>query len=255
MAVRSSVSAAVEGFQDRIDGALDIDNWVTELQKTHEERAERMAESKTADETPIHPFRVCGAIERAIDNDAIVICDGGDALSFGRIAISTRSPRGYLDPGPLGCLGVGLPFAIGASLTEPDTDVICFTGDGSLGFNLADIETAVREQADIAVVVANNAGWNIERYDQVENYGQEIGTELSDVAFDEVASGLGAEGMSVSDPTKLDEAIERGRDGRSGRRGRGGRSRCGKSRRRERVGSCPGLSTARLLEPPGKGVP
>lgn len=207
--LRSSVSAAVAGLQDRLEEPLDIDGWVTELQESHERRASSMAENKTADDSPIHPYRVCGAIERAIDDDAIVICDGGDALSFGRIAIPTTNPRGYLDPGPLGCLGVGLPFAIGASLSKPDSDVVCFTGDGSLGFNLADIETAVREQADIAVVVANNAGWNIERYDQEENYGREMGAALSDVAFDEVAAGLGATGMSISDPTELDSAIER----------------------------------------------
>lgn len=206
-AIRSTVSSAVTGLRDRLDGAVGTQEWVEDLQKTHEQRVRRMAERKTADETPIHPYRVCGAIERAVDDDAIVICDGGDTLSFGRVAISTTNPRGYLDPGPLGCLGVGLPFSIGAALAKPDTDVVCFTGDGSLGFNLADIETAVREKANITVVVANNAAWNIERYDQLENYGREIGSELSDVAFDEVATGLGADGQSVSDSETLDETV------------------------------------------------
>lgn len=209
VSIRSSVSSAVIGLQERLDGPIGTREWVEELQKTHEERVARLAEQKTADETPIHPYRLCGAIERAIEDDAIVICDGGDALSFGRIAIPTTNPRGYLDPGPLGCLGVGLPFAIGASLARPETDVVCFTGDGALGFNLADIETAVREQANITVVVANNAAWNIERYDQLENYDRTIGSELSDIAFDEVATGLGADGISISDPTALDEAVKR----------------------------------------------
>lgn len=206
--VRGTVSSAVAGLRARLDGPVGTREWVRELRETHEERAARMAERKTADETPIHPYRVCGAVEQAIGDDAIVICDGGDALSFGRVALPATNPRGYLDPGPLGCLGVGLPFAIGASLARPDADVVCFTGDGSLGFNLADIETAVRHEVDLTVVVANNAGWNIERYDQRENYGREIGSELSDVAFDEVATGLGAEGRSVSDPAALNEVVE-----------------------------------------------
>lgn len=209
VSVRSSVSAAVAGLQDRLQGPVGTIEWVDDLQEGHESRATRMAEQKTGDETPIHPYRACGAIERAIDDDAIVICDGGDALSFGRIAIPTANPRGYLDPGPLGCLGVGLPFAIGASLARPGADIVCFTGDGSLGFNMADIETAVREHADITVVVANNAAWNIERYDQLENYGREIGSDLTDIAFDEVATAMGAEGISVSDPASLDDAVER----------------------------------------------
>jgi acetolactate synthase-1/2/3 large subunit len=208
VSIRGTVSSATVGLREKLNGPVGRDEWLNELQETHQERAARMSEQKTADNDPIHPYRVCGAIERAIGNDAIIICDGGDSLSFGRVAISATKPRGYLDPGPLGCLGVGLPFAIGASLAQPDADVVCFTGDGSLGFNIADIETAVREEADITIVVANNAAWNIERYDQVENYGREIGSELSDIAFDEVASGFGAEGETVSDPANLDETIE-----------------------------------------------
>lgn len=209
VSVRGSVSSVVPALRERLERPVGTTEWAEDLQSTHEKRVARLSEQKTANETPIHPYRVCGAIERAIDDDAVVVCDGGDALSFGRVAIPTSNPRGYLDPGPLGCLGVGLPFAIGASLAAPETDVVCFTGDGSLGFNLADIETAVREQADIAVVVANNAAWNIELYDQIENYGREVGSELSDVAFDEVANGLGATGLSVSDPTELDAVVER----------------------------------------------
>jgi len=208
VAVRGTVVSALLEIRERLDGPLGAREWAERLADTHEERVARMAKRKSAEETPIHPYRVCGAIERAIGEEAVVICDGGDALSFGRVAIPATGPRGYLDPGPLGCLGVGLPFAIGASLARPAADVVCFTGDGALGFNLADIETAVRVGANLTIVVANNAGWNIERYDQRENYGREIGSELSDVAFAEVATGLGADGHSVSDPAALDSTIE-----------------------------------------------
>lgn len=206
--IRGTVASAVTGLERVLDAPLRTDEWVESLRTAHEKQVAGLAERKASDAVPIHPYRLCGAIEGAIDDDAIVICDGGDALSFGRVAIPTSDPRGYLDPGPLGCLGVGLPFAIGASLARTDSQVVCFTGDGSLGFNLADIETAVREEANVTVVVANNAGWNIERYDQLENYGRELGSDLTDVAFAEVASGLGAEGMTVTDPDALDATVE-----------------------------------------------
>lgn len=208
VAVRGTVQAVVSALSERLASPVGTAAWTEDLQSTHAERASRMAERKTENAAPIHPYRVCGAIERAIDDDAIVICDGGDALSFGRIAIPTANPRGYLDPGPLGCLGVGVPFAIGASQTTPDTDVVCFTGDGALGFNAADLETAARQDANVTIVVANNGGWNIERYDQVENYDRVVGAEFGDVAYDEVASGFGVPGVSVSDPESLDETIE-----------------------------------------------
>lgn len=209
VAIAGTVSSAVTGLRERLREPVGDNGWVNGLQETHRQRAGRLSDEKYTDTEPIHPYRICGAIEHAVGEDAVVVCDGGDALSFGRVGISATHPRGYLDPGPLGCLGVGLPFAIGASLSRPEADVVCFTGDGSLGFNLSELGTAVREEANITIVVANNAAWNIERYDQIENYGREIGSELVDVAYDEVASGFGAEGIAVSDPSRLDGVIER----------------------------------------------
>lgn len=208
VAVKADVTSAVPGLSERVDGSLADPSWVESLQESHGQRAERMADHKRTDEEPLHPYRVCGAIENALDDDTVIICDGGDALSFGRIALPTSGPGRYLDPGPLGCLGVGIPFAISAALGQPEADVVCFTGDGSMGFNLADIETAVREDADVAIVVANNEAWNIERYDQVENYGREIGVRLNDVAYDEIAEAMGAEGIAVSGAADLDDAVQ-----------------------------------------------
>lgn len=207
VAVLGTVGSAVDGLADRVEGPLADADWVDRLQASHADRADRLAEQKRADEEPLHPYRVCGAIERAIGEDTVIVCDGGDALSFGRVALEASGPGRYLDPGPLGCLGVGVPFAISAALAAPGADVVTFTGDGSIGFNLADVETAVRENLDLTIVVANNDAWNIERYDQVENYGREVGVRLRDVAYDQVAEGLGATGMSVSGIDDLDETI------------------------------------------------
>lgn len=208
VAVKADVASAVPALERRIDGPLADTSWVESLQESHGQRVERMAERKRNDDEPLHPYRVCGAIESALGDDTVVICDGGDALSFGRVALPASGPGRYLDPGPLGCLGVGIPFAVGAALGRPDSDVVCFTGDGSMGFNLADIETAAREDADLAIVVANNEGWNIERYDQVENYGREIGVRLNDVDYDRIAEAMGAEGIAVSGADDVDEAVE-----------------------------------------------
>jgi acetolactate synthase-1/2/3 large subunit len=207
VAIRATVESTVPELEARLEGQVADPDWVAALQAAHAERAGRMAEQKAADEEPLHPYRLCGAIERALGADTVVVCDGGDALSFGRVALPSSGPGRYLDPGPLGCLGVGVPFAIAAALARPAAEVVCFTGDGSLGFNLADLETAAREDADIAVVVANNDAWNIERYDQVENYGREAGVRLGDVSYATVAEGLGVRGTSVSGAADLDEAV------------------------------------------------
>lgn len=211
VAVHGTVTSAVQGLTERLDGsarAMAIDqDWVEELRENHEDSAARIAAKKREDTDPIHPYRVCGAIEASMSDDTMVICDGGDALSFGRVGLPSQSPRGYLDPGPLGCIGIGVPYAIGSKLARPERDVVCFTGDGSLGFNVTDLETAARYDLDITVVVSNNAAWNIDRYDQREEYGRTVGTSLSDIRFDTVAEGFGAEGIRVDTVEDLDAAV------------------------------------------------
>jgi acetolactate synthase-1/2/3 large subunit len=85
--------------------------------------------------------------------------------------------------------------------------VVCLTGDGSAGFNAMELETAVREGLDLTVVVANNAAWNIERYDQRERFGREAGSTLEDVRFDLLAEAVGAAGRRVEAVAELDEAV------------------------------------------------
>jgi enamine deaminase RidA (YjgF/YER057c/UK114 family) len=136
-----------------------------------------------------------------------VIVDGGDILSFARTALRTPT---YLDLGAFGCLGVGVPFAVSAALNFPERRVIAIVGDGALGFNAMEVETAVREGANVVVVVANNQAFNIERYDQVANYdGRVVGTELSDCAFGDLARALGAYGERVESAEELESALER----------------------------------------------
>jgi acetolactate synthase-1/2/3 large subunit len=208
VAVRGDAERVLPALGEAVEsgGPLAEPGWLADLQAAHEKRAADLAERKTADEEPIHPYRVCGAIEAATD-EPVVICDGGDSLSFGRVALAAHDARGYLDPGPLGCLGVGIPFAVGAAQARPERDVVCLTGDGSAGFNAMELETAVREGLDLTVVVANNAAWNIERYDQRERFGREAGSALEDVRFDLLAEAVGADGRRVEAVAELDDAV------------------------------------------------
>lgn len=152
----------------------------------------------------MHPYQLIGALNEYIDEDTIVVVDGGDILSWSRSAL--RAPT-YLDLGSFGCLGVGVPFANAASLVHPGRRVVALVGDGALGFNVMELETAVREGTEIVVVVANNNAWNIERNDQVLNYDRVFGTELGACAFDAVAEGLGVRGYRVDAHDQLDAAL------------------------------------------------
>jgi acetolactate synthase-1/2/3 large subunit len=159
------------------------------------------------DDGRIHPLRLLGAVNQFINDDTIITVDGGDILSFARIALKTPS---YMDPGPFGCLGAGVPYAVAAASIFPDRRVLAVVGDGAFGFNAMEVETAVRIGARVVVIIANNGAWGIERNDQIHNFGGRIvGTEIAGCRYDLLAKGLGAHGEHVENAADLPEAIAR----------------------------------------------
>jgi acetolactate synthase-1/2/3 large subunit len=155
----------------------------------------------------MHPQTLLAAINGFIDGDTIVVADGGDILSFARAALRAET---YLDPGALGCLGVGVPFATSAALNFPERRVIAVIGDGSFGLTAMEIDTAVRSGARALFVVANNEAWGIERNDQLAGYdGNLVGVDLPGCRYDLVAEGLGAYAERIEKPEDLPDAIER----------------------------------------------
>jgi acetolactate synthase-1/2/3 large subunit len=101
----------------------------------------------------MQPDRLLSALREALPANSVVVADGGDFLSFTRVGLPAST---YLDPGSLGCIGVGTPFGVAASLVHPDKTVVVATGDGAFGFNAMEIDTAVRHQTPVLIAVANN---------------------------------------------------------------------------------------------------
>ena len=138
--------------------------------------------------------------------DAIVVADGGDFLSFARVGLPAST---YLDPGSLGCIGVGTPFGIAASLACPGRTVVVATGDGAFGFNAMEIDTAVRQKAPVLIVVANNGSWAIEVRDQQETHGKVVGTQLQFADHAAMARAFNMHGERVEKADELAPAIAR----------------------------------------------
>ena len=183
--------------------------WIRGLREQHLARSAKLVDSMKqappGSDGRMHPNRVLAALREAMPDNAIVVADGGDFLSFARIGLPAST---YLDPGSLGCIGIGTPFGIAASLACLDRPVIVATGDGAFGFNAMEIDTAVRHKAPVLIVVANNGSWAIEVRDQQENYGDVVGTHLQFADHAAMARAFGMYGHRVEDPGELPAAIE-----------------------------------------------
>ncbi len=184
--------------------------WLIGLRQHHQQRSTKlihaMREAPAGSDGRMHPNRVLAALRDALPRDAIVVADGGDFLSFARVGLPAQT---YLDPGSLGCIGVGTPFGIAASLACPDRVVVVATGDGAFGFNAMEIDTAVRHKAPVLVVVANNGSWAIEVRDQQETHGKVVGTQLQFADHAAMARAFGMHAERVTSPEELPGAIER----------------------------------------------
>jgi acetolactate synthase I/II/III large subunit len=184
--------------------------WAKSLRLKHEERAQRLAESMSTapsdDQGRIHPNRVLAELQKQMSKDSVVVADGGDFLAFARVGLNANT---YLDPGSLGCIGIGTAFGIAASLACPGKDVVVATGDGAFGFNAMEIDTAVRHKAPVLIVVANNGAWQIEVHDQTDTHGKVVGTKLQVSNYAQMAQAFGMYAERVTSADDLEGAIKR----------------------------------------------
>ena len=182
--------------------------WAAAMHNKHLERVEQLRQSMQSAapdaQGRMHPNRLLATLQPHMARDAVLVADGGDFLSFARVGLSASS---YLDPGSLGCIGVGTAFGVAASLAYPGRQVIVATGDGAFGFNAMEIDTAVRHEAKLLIVVANNGAWQIEVNDQTERFGKVVGTRLQFADHAAMARAFGMHAQRVERIEDLDAAI------------------------------------------------
>ena len=185
-------------------------SWISGLHQQHKERSAKlldtMRDAPAGKDGLMHPNRLLYALRKALPEKSVVVADGGDFLSFARVGLPATT---YLDPGSLGCIGVGTPFGVAASLVKTDHTVLVATGDGSFGFNAMEMDTAARHKAPVLIVVANNGAWAIEVRDQQETHGRVCGTRLQFADHAAMAKAFGLYAERVERAEDLDAAIER----------------------------------------------
>jgi acetolactate synthase-1/2/3 large subunit len=185
--------------------------WVALLRETEDARRGAEREQFADDRAPLHPMRVYAELAQVLERDAIVIGDGGDFVSYAGRVVETYHPGCWLDPGPYGCLGSGVGYALAAKLAHPGRQVVLLLGDGAFGFSGLDFDTLVRHGVAVVGVMGNNGIWALEKHPMEFLYqGWSVAADLRpETRYDEVVAALGGHGELVRESRELRAALER----------------------------------------------
>ena len=166
-----------------------------------------------SDDIPIKPQRLTKEIQPFLDENTRLILDGGDTTVWALLILKSIYPgQIFMSHGPTGHLGGGLPMAIAAKLAEPDKNIMVLSGDGSFLFNGAEIDTAVRYDLPLVIIIENDSGWGMIAHNQDLSWGRRIGTDLNEkIDYVKFAESLGAQGELVTRPEDISGAIKRAR--------------------------------------------
>ena len=192
-----------------VDGAPAADGWVSSLRAAASAAVARDQVDLRSDSAPIHPARIYGELLPRLTDDAVVIGDGGDFVSFAGRYVEPAKPGRWLDPGPYGCLGTGPGYALAAGLAHPQSPLFLLLGDGAAGFSLMDVDSLVRHRIPAVMIVGNNAGWALEKHPMRLLYGYDVIADLSATRYDDVVIALGGGGETVTEPAEIGPAIDR----------------------------------------------
>jgi acetolactate synthase-1/2/3 large subunit len=215
LAIKGSPAAVLAALVSaaRSDGGYDGGGgaWLAEALQ---ERTAAIAAVPDSSASGLHPYAIARRLTSLLDGPAIVVGDGADILAWMHGQFRLREGSVWMDHHPLGSMGVGLPLALGACAAEQEMSgpgrsrpVVLVTGDGALGYNVAELETAARCGLPVRVVVSNDGAWGTERHGQLQRLGHAVNTDLLVAGYEQVAEGLGADGFVARTEEELDAAL------------------------------------------------
>ncbi len=214
------VVSDIKGFLSNCNSLLANDDmgfkeqfspWIEKLNTAHSDGKAIANNDWDSENIPIHPMRLAKEINQFMDRvDDIVVADGGDTTTWLGMTRTMKVGGTYLDYGIFGSLAVGLPYANAAKVLNPDKRVCLMTGDGSVGFNFMEFETAIRKNLPIVVVISNDLGWGMIRHSQEIRIGHAIedGTFIGKVDYHKMVEAIGGKGFLIEDPKDIKPALE-----------------------------------------------
>ena len=182
--------------------------WLAEVRARHDSLLQRWDSLAREDVCPVPGIRICREIKPFLERDITFLLDGGNIGRWAHMTLFDRHPSHWFTCGASGAVGWGMSGAVAAKLARPDKPLLLLSGDGAAGFNVTEIETALRFGTPYVAVIAHDGAWGIVADGQEEC--RRVACQFGEIRFDRVAQAFGAEGVYISDPRELQPAIERG---------------------------------------------
>ncbi|MFQ5472265.1 MAG: thiamine pyrophosphate-binding protein [Dehalococcoidia bacterium] len=214
ISIESDARASIESLIGEMEGVTipDHSEWLGGLREQEKKARAQMEEWMTSDREPIHPFRLCAEMAKFVDEDTIVVGDGGDIVSHASKILPVNQPGQWYDPGPFGTLGVGTGFCMAINSVYPNKRILMVNGDGAFGLNGFDFDTFVRFDIPVVSVVGNDRQWGQIVVGQRAMYGKDrltASTLGDECRYDKIVEGMGGHGEYVTKPDEIGPAIER----------------------------------------------
>lgn len=188
--------------------------WVAQAQTAADQWRQEFAPQMTSDAVPIRPERLCSELSQCMVAGTLLVSGTGHAGMWSGGMIDLNKPgQGYIRAA--GSLGWGMPAALGAKLAMPDRPVLLFSGDGGFWYHLGELETAVRWNIPVVLLINNNRSMNQEIDIYTDAYGGKLQAnhdelwKFTNVSFAEIARTMGAEGIRVEQPGDIAGAVEK----------------------------------------------
>jgi len=182
--------------------------WIQELKENDRRREDFIAQIAGQETEFVNPLAMLQKLDNAIDDNGIIVADGGDFVATAAYVLQPSGPLKWLDPGVFGTLGVGAGFALGSKLVHPEAEAWLIYGDGAAGFSLQEFDSFVRHQLPVIAVVGNDAGWTQIARDQIALFDDDVATRLRRTAYHVVAEGFGAKGFLLDRNEDCDSVFQ-----------------------------------------------
>ena len=192
------------------DTKIQVSDWISAVRADEDKRRAKMALEIESNDSPPNPLRVCAELGKLLQPNDIVIGDGGDFVATAAYVLKMQQPQLWMDPGPLGTLGVGPGYAMAAKLARPDANVVIVYGDGSFGLHGIEFEAMARQGIPVIALIGNDAGWTQIRRGQVDLYGTEraVATALDYTRYEKIVEACGGLGFWVETIEQLGPALD-----------------------------------------------